>query len=666
MPVLESRLVIKAVDETGKVFAEIEKKIASLEKAAMAVDKVMSSLSRASTAAGAFSVDEMDAAIARMERLVKVTEEAAAAQGRLAHSARGAASAVAAGGGGSGAGAAGARGATRGHPAGRGGGHGGHGLTLMPSIGPLAGITAAIETYEVGKKIVENAADLQQLRFRIRELSRNDPSEAPLADRLAAGVSAKYPGITTSKALDTYIELRANSVDGKGRVDPAVAERNLMAGARAQNAALALGIGWEPSDMQNLLKGVEGSGRANDPKAVEKITDAYIRAKQVFGSAIATSMIRDYTANAKAANFSIGDDQYYRANMVRMSEGNASRLGNEVNQTLATLVGGHMTKGTGAWLVAHGLARPDQIRKTGPASVMIEGGVKDVDLLSTDQQAWAATTLKKSIEDSGAISDDKVAARSKMLRDQELKRHPNADIDERFLKERAEEGLISAEIAKMGVRTSVADHLAHFVGNERLISRDIQAMESASGLEAGDRLGQNPVAAFNELSSSISNFASVLASPLIGSASQAMDSLAHGIASITSALTGNKSLLNNYPAHISDDWAATGDWRTRAAYGHQADTHPMMWGERDMEGARGLAMSHLGDEHGPVQVDATVHGDATIKVDVSVTPTSELINAIAQARQAAQTMALNPVSTGHSGRMDSDAAPLGHGGIGHH
>ena len=117
--------------------------------------------------------------------------------------------------------------------------------------------------------------------------------------------------------------------------------------------------------MQNLLKGVEGSGRANDPKAVEKITDAYLRVKQVFGTAIASSMVRDYVANAKSSNFSIGDDQFYRANSVRMSEGNSSRLGNEVNQTLATMVGGHMTKATGQWMVHHGLATKEQISKQG-------------------------------------------------------------------------------------------------------------------------------------------------------------------------------------------------------------------------------------------------------------------------------------------------------------
>ena len=39
-----------------------------------------------------------------------------------------------------------------------------------------------------------------------------------------------------------------------------------------------------------------------------------------------------------------------------MTEGNASRLGNETAQTLQTLVGGHATKQTAKWLVDMGLA----------------------------------------------------------------------------------------------------------------------------------------------------------------------------------------------------------------------------------------------------------------------------------------------------------------------
>lgn len=400
---------------------------------------------------------------------------------------------------------------------------------VLPWAGPLI--------LEGEKHAVETAAEVEQLRFRVREVSRKDPSEAPFADKLADDVAAQFPAITRAKAYDTYLELRANaaSADPNVGIDQEKARRNLMAAAKAQTAGLALGFDFTPEDTQNLLKAVEGSGRADDPKAVDKITDAYVRAKQVFGTAIASSMVRDYVANAKSANFSIGDDQFFLANMVRMSEGNASRLGNEVNQTMASLAGGAMKKQAGDWFVEHGLARADQIEKTGGGNVRVRGGLKDSATLQTDQATWAATTLRAAIEAKGALSEDKVKARMDMLRGQELKRNPKAEIDDRFLRERAEEGLIAADLAKTGLRSTVTDNLAHFIGNQRLIERDIGQLQNASGTDAATRLAENPIAAFKELGDAISNFSGVLAGPAIKDIGPALDAMARGVAALSAA-----------------------------------------------------------------------------------------------------------------------------------
>ncbi len=67
--------------------------------------------------------------------------------------------------------------------------------------------------------------------------------------------------------------------------------------------------------------------------------------------------------------------------------------------------------------------------------------------------------------------------------------------------------------------------------------------------------------------------------------------------------------------------------------------------------------------------NVSVSGEATVNVPVKVevTASSELLSIINAARDVIKSaqMALNPVAGGHSGRMDSDAAPLGAGGIGH-
>ena len=83
-----------------------------------------------------------------------------------------------------------------------------------------------------------------------------------------------------------------------------------------------------------------------------------------------------------------------------------------------------------------------------------------------------------------------------------------------------------------------------------------------------------------------------------------------------------------------------------------------------MEGARAAALSRLSDG-GHTTQDVSVHGDATVNVPIQVTVTAstELIRVVEDAKSAAKTataqMALNPVAGGHTGRMNSDAAPLG-------
>lgn len=401
--------------------------------------------------------------------------------------------------------------------------------------GTVGAAAVGVGMERAGEKVVHTAADVEQSRFRIRELSRNNPSESGLADDIAREIAAKYPAVTIGKALDNWIEMRANSLDHDGKLDPQAARRNAFAAARAQNAATALGIDMTPTDMQNLLKGIEGSGRADDPKAVEKISDAYIRAKQVFGSAIASQMVRDYVANAKAANFSIGDDQFYLSNMVRMSEGNASRLGNETNQTLSTLAGGRMTKATGKWLTEYGLAN-GPMENMGGGNVRIKGGVKDSDLLETAQNEWASGPLRKAIEAHGDLSDDKVKVRMGLLRMQALRKDPKAQIDEHALREQAVHGLVAGSLQRAGWRATVADNLAHAIGNAHLIARDSKAMQNASGLSAGDRIGQNPIGAATEFVNSLTNLASVVGSPAVAAAGPVLDGLAKTISSVAESV----------------------------------------------------------------------------------------------------------------------------------
>ena len=64
----------------------------------------------------------------------------------------------------------------------------------------------------------------------------------------------------------------------------------------------------------------------------------------------------------------------------------------------------------------------------------------------------------------------------------------------------------------------------------------------------------------------------------------------------------------------------------------------------------------------PQHVD--VSGQATVQTNVTVTASSDLISIVNAAKSVSAQMALNPVAGGHDGRMDSDAAPLARGALG--
>jgi hypothetical protein len=416
------------------------------------------------------------------------------------------------------------------------------------SMGGIAGMIVGGEVIHAGVEALKAGATLEQMKVRVGALAPDNPQQAQFAEKLAQEVSAKFPAITQEKALDTFVELYANSTDQNGKLDEAKARRNMMVASQLQVAGAALNIPVEPHDVQNLVKAMEGTGQANDPNAVKKITDLYFRSKQVFGSALTSDMVRDLVANAKAANFSL-DDRAFAQSVIRTTEGNASRLGNEISQTMNTLIGGHMQKQTALWLMSMGLATG--FKPQGGGKVTLKG-ITGGDLLQTNQVDWANEVLLPHIlAHAPQVSEKAVEDRIRMLRSAALKLDPSAQIDERALHERAEEGLYSTEIQKMGVRTTVADNLAHAIANQKLIERDLQAvLHTSSPEQAAGLIKENPVAAFTEFTNAFENLGAVVVSPAVKAIAPLLDELAHAMAGLSEAAA---RLQKEHP-----DWAIAG------------------------------------------------------------------------------------------------------------
>jgi hypothetical protein len=389
----------------------------------------------------------------------------------------------------------------------------------------FAGLTGA-------KDVIKASANLAEQQAKLQSLAKSDQSEVPFAQGLAADVARKYPNISTADALEMYNEIRAQSAGAGGVIDRDKATRNLGIAAATKTGMLNLGQDFTAADAQNLQRAVEGSGRALDPTAFGKLTDAFVRAKQVYGSAITSEAVQTFVANAKASNFSLGDNAFYRELFARLAEGNAARFGNETSQTLQTLVGGHALKQTAQWLVDHGLA--DGFTPMGGGAARING-LKGSDLLQTDQGAWANQYLFPSLKD--ALSADRVKAREDMLRADARKADPNAVIDEKSLTERAINALAAAEVMKMGVRGTVADNLTHWIANMELIKRDSAQMDRVAGRdENAAAVGRSPAAAMAEFTGAVTSFASVVGGPLMAPAAKILDALAHSLGGLGESL----------------------------------------------------------------------------------------------------------------------------------
>jgi hypothetical protein len=705
MATLESKLVIGAKDETGGAFGAIQKHIAALDRQIATFDKMMTAVGKVAKANDPMiaSINASTRALAAQRgavaELAEGADVAAGAQRTLGEAimsttrmmvAQGVEAVKVAG-----KIVASQKTAAKGAARAREGGPGGMGI-IGAGAAAVGGLLVPYAIAEGSAKALEAGANLEQMKFRVRAVSGGDATEGPFAEALAAEIAAKYPAISQAKALDTYLELRGNAANQNGSINQETARRNLTTVSQAQMAALAIGTEITPEDAQNLLKAVEGSGRAGDPTAVGKMFDSYLKAKQVFGSAIDSSKIRDYAQNAKGANFGIGEEQFFWQNIVRMTEGNASRLGNETAQTLQTLVGGHATKQTAKWLVDMGLATGFTPQGGGAATI---NGLSGSGTLQVNQLDWANQFLLPALQKHGVLSEENIKAREELLR----KDNPN--IEERALRERAEAGLISSAVARSGMRSTVTDNLAHAIANELLIARDTAQMKGASSSATlAANVGQNPIAAMAELTASISNFGAVVTSPIMKGAASTLDSLARAISAFTGGIAKEEQAQNKGEA--SPGRSETNRHINRLLFGKDTDEsgwdllkRKFGWGSSDgaplQLPAAGAPEHHWGPWHaggsaaGPIITDrpflgrdprspqsgpysyspkgageVSVSGQATVEqtLTVRIEPSPLLTAIVDQARQQSETLV--PLSGGGTGRMDSDAGPHRHGGIG--
>ncbi|NMN56476.1 hypothetical protein FHT36_000354 [Xanthobacter sp. SG618] len=531
-------------------------------------------------------------------------------------------------------------------------------------VGGAVGAGVAMVGHQVvraGEATAERADEIATARNAFRA-SGASPAEIARADRLAAEVATRNPGVSRGKVLEWLRENRGYTGGDAGK------ERDLAHTlARGDMALRASGLkdGLSPFDALNVAKTVEGTGRAGDPEAMRKWLDFFVKAKQTFGTQFDSSAMRDFVANAKSAGLALSDDELQKR-FIRTTTGNASRVGNETAQTLNSIGGGKMTPQSANWLANQGIIRREQIKKGAGGKFFLDGSVRGADLLATDPTEWAMSVLKPALDKNGAVSHERVKARMEEFRASTLRTDPNAKIDEHALEERALHSLYAQALQNSGFRSTVVDDLAHSLANSSLIERDQRNLNNAAGLNAAATVGQAPGAALAEFTNAVTEFAGVVASPAVAKAGEALHSLAGSIAGATAWLEGwrnGKSEDPTKPGSNAVTVPRTG--AARLGFRNTGATDTIL----PQTGAARLGWRPQGQAAGQEAGAATGQGMAKGLAGEAPAVQSEMQQIMNILRQQGAQGVWVPVHPQAAPSGPSEAAPvekpLGEGGIGH-
>ena len=605
MAVLESRLVIAASDETAAAFAAVAGRIRELQTQLSGINTTIGNVGR-------------------------VAETVAPAAGSVAPAAR----AVA---------AASPRAAPEKAVE-----------TKAPAVGAietLMGVAAVLTGVSAVKGGYEEAAAQNHEKVR-QTLAGMTEAQIMEGQAYAFDMAKKYPSVPQSEImhlLRTGSTVTGDFEEAKGLIEPLTRLRVIAQAARPHAS-----VEETTEEMDKLVKAMEIAGVTSDPEKFHHYIGGISKSLNAFGDQMKPSDYFEMLKYSRQAGNKLSERFLMTTMSTLGSEIGGASIGTAVGSFNRAMVGGHMEHQAAVEMADLGLFKEsDLIRlKTGEVKGVKRGAhVQDWRMAQSDPDMWIQSVLLPALAKKGITNSDEVAAEISKL-------YPNRTAGQ-FVSE------VSTQSAKL--------------------AKNAENWRRALSDEAADVISKTDVGtALSGMGNRIKNFVSgSIPTDVIGG-------LARGAGSVFSFLTpapqdhnimqdlktdvqGWKDVFQSIHiggAPMGEKWnapSAKDSGQVLKAQWNARYFDPEMAADSARERSRGTAMSSL-SEHGSmpqeVKVDSTVHGDATVKVDVTVNASSELISIIQGAKQVSAQMPLNPVATGHSGRMDSDAAPIGHGGIG--
>jgi hypothetical protein len=643
MPILESKLIINASDETQAAFASVMARITELQ----------ARLSSVNGSIGKFTPPS--------QATLSATATAAAAMpSRATLSATATAAAVAR-----------AAPAPSPRPPEQGAGEG-----FWETVG---GAIATITGYKAFHAGYEEAMAQQHERVR-QELAAMSADEIAKGEQLGAQLAAKYPAVPQSEIMHSI--RTARTVTGSFDEATGVAEPLTQLRVIAQAANPKASTEDMQEEFDKLVKALEIAGVATDPKRLQSYTNDIAKSLNAFGDQLKPTDYFDMLRYGRQASSKISERFLMTTLATLGTEFGGSNIGTALSGFNQATVGNRFTHTAAMGFVDMGLI-PDEslaLTKTGEIKGIKPGGhVKDWQLAQTDPDLWIKQDLLPALEAKGITSSDEIAARIGQLfsnrnaanlvtqialQQQKLEKNATLWSDAQGLRATDLLGSKDATTAFSGVGNAVTRFIA------QQFDTDIYGQIGAAVTKAFGSLTPAPMPHTDlgaDAATDLKGWADFFRSIKIGGPETSEQWHAD--------MRAAKSLWD--ADYRSDDLDQ--EMARERARGFSAS--PLIVADRpELESARETARANAlspnlwdmrtrqltpPEERAPSTQEINVSGQAQVDhvVHLEVTLDPELR---AEIRQATDSQSFTvPLIGGGNGRMDSDASPHRTGGIGH-
>lgn len=356
--------------------------------------------------------------------------------------------------------------------------------------GTLGGAIVGSGVLIGAKDAVGAGATVQERRAQLRT-SGATPAEIAKASDDYREFTKTHAGALEADYLASYKDARV--------IAPAEAYEMARLGSRYMAAARNSGVAASEDDVGNVLRIMDELGLKSMAQR-EDLLDSVLKSQQAFGSQISTETMLSAYRNAKQSVYDWSPefrDKFFPT----LLQSAGQQGGTEMMTALNNYIGGHMQASELKTLIGAGFVdNKDLVWDHNKPGLRPGAHLFEADVFKSNIAQWAW------------------------------------DFHDHYMKRKgATEDKFDDLIAKMP--KNMAALIAFMVHNEDRIKRDSQSLGKPVGMKAEDNdyLADNPVAGLNALKDSIIQFGAAVTSPTMTMAGKALQGVASGIGSISSA-----------------------------------------------------------------------------------------------------------------------------------